>query len=195
MAATSFRMRSRGSAADRMFRVRPSGLRRINVRPADGAIMLRNARPIADLRNRIPMPEKLIIIGSGPAAWTAAIYAARAELEAPGVRGGHTEENRIAGTLPLGQLALTTEVENYPGFPAGDLEAYLDTALPQEKRQECRPHGKHGVTGPELLELMRQQAVNFGTRIITEDIKSVDFSQPARSGSLPPTARPTKPSR
>ena len=83
----------------------------------------------------------------------------------------------MAGTLPLGQLALTTEVENYPGFPAGDLGAYLDTALPEEKRLELPPHNKHGVQGPELLDLMRQQAVNFGTRIITEDIKGVDFSQ------------------
>ena len=74
-------------------------------------------------------------------------------------------------------MALTTEVENYPGFPAGNLEAYLDTALPQEKRLEMPPHDKHGATGPELLELMRQQAVNFGTRIITEDIKRVDFSR------------------
>ncbi len=77
----------------------------------------------------------------------------------------------------MGQLALTTEVENYPGFPAGDLGAYLDTALPKEKRMEMPPHDKHGATGPELLELMRQQAVNFGTRIITEEIQSVDFSQ------------------
>ena len=122
------------------------------------------------------MPEKLIIIGSGPAAWTAAIYAARAELKPLVFEGACSDENRIAGTLPLGQLALTTEVENYPGFPAGNLEAYLDTALPQEKRLEMPPHGKHGATGPELLELMRQQAINFGTRTVAEDIKRVDFS-------------------
>jgi len=123
------------------------------------------------------MPEKLIIIGSGPAAWTAAIYAARAELQPLVFEGAYSDENRIAGTLPLGQLALTTEVENYPGFPAGNLEAYLDTALPKEKRLEMPPHDKHGVNGPELLELMRQQAVNFGTRIITEDIKRVSFGK------------------
>ena len=68
------------------------------------------------------MSEKVIIIGSGPAAWAAAIYAARAELKPLVFEGAVTEENRLAGTLPLGQLALTTEVENYPGFPAGDLE-------------------------------------------------------------------------
>jgi len=123
------------------------------------------------------MPEKLIIIGSGPSAWTAAIYAARAELKPLVFEGAYSDANRIAGTLPLGQLALTTEVENYPGFPAGNLEAYLDTALPKEKRLEMPPHGGHGATGPELLELMRQQAVNFGARIITEEIQCVDFSK------------------
>ena len=121
------------------------------------------------------MPENVIIIGSGPAGWTAAIYAARAELKPLLFEGAITEANRMAGTLPLGQLSLTTEVENYPGFPAGDLEHYLETALPVEKRMLLPPHGKHGVTGPELLELTRQQAVQFGTRIVTEDITSVDF--------------------
>jgi thioredoxin reductase (NADPH) len=123
------------------------------------------------------MPEKVIVVGSGPAAWTAAIYAARAELQPLVFEGAYTDENRIAGTLPLGQLALTTEVENYPGFPVGNLETYLETALSETKRAEMPPHGKHGVNGPELLELMRQQAINFGTRIITEDIRSVDFSR------------------
>ncbi len=123
------------------------------------------------------MLEKVIIIGSGPAAWTAAIYAARAELKPLVFEGAYTDENRIAGTLPLGQLARTTEVENYPGFPAGNLEGYLDTALPEEKRLEMHAHSKHGVHGPELLELMRQQALNFGTRTIMEDVKGVDFSK------------------
>ena len=121
------------------------------------------------------MPEKVIIIGSGPAAWTAAIYAARAELRPLVFEGAITEENRLAGTLPLGQLALTTEVENYPGFPAGDLEAYLDNAIAQDKHAGMPPHAKHGVSGPELMELMRQQAVNFGTRVITDDVAEVDF--------------------
>jgi thioredoxin reductase (NADPH) len=121
------------------------------------------------------MAERVIIIGSGPAAWSASIYTARAALQPLVFEGAITEENRLAGTLPLGQLALTTEVENYPGFPTGDLEGYLDSALPKDKRMLMPPHSKEGVSGPELMELMRQQAVNFGTRIITEDIVSVDF--------------------
>ncbi|MEX2120477.1 MAG: FAD-dependent oxidoreductase [Pirellulales bacterium] len=123
------------------------------------------------------MAEKVVIIGSGPAAWAAAIYAARAELRPLVFEGAVTEENRINGTLPLGQLALTTEVENYPGFPAGNLEAYLDDATDRERRQYMAPHTRHGVSGPELMELMRQQAANFGTRIITDDIVAVDFSK------------------
>jgi thioredoxin reductase (NADPH) len=122
------------------------------------------------------VPEKVIIIGSGPAGWTAAIYAARAALNPLVFEGAVTEENRLAGTLPLGQLALTTEVENYPGFPAGNLEQYLETSIPEDRREVLPPHGKEGVTGPELMELMRQQAVNFGTRVITEDVADVDFS-------------------
>jgi thioredoxin reductase (NADPH) len=122
------------------------------------------------------MPEKVIIIGSGPAAWAAAIYSARAALSPLVIEGALSEENRLAGTLPLGQLALTTEVENFPGFPCGDLTEYLASSLTQEKRQFMAPHNKQGVSGPELMELMRQQAVNFGTRVITEDISDVDFS-------------------
>ena len=121
------------------------------------------------------MPEKVDIIGSGPAAWTAAIYTARAELKPLVFEGAVTEENRLAGTLPLGQLALTTEVENYPGFPAGNLEAYLDDAIAKETRQFMAPHAKEGVSGPELMELIRQQAVNFGTRVITDDVVQLDF--------------------
>jgi thioredoxin reductase (NADPH) len=123
------------------------------------------------------MPEKLIIIGSGPAAWTAAIYAARANLHPLLFEGAITEENRLAGTLPLGQLALTTEVENFPGFPTGDLEAYLASAVHSDRRAMLPPHGKQGVAGPELLELMRQQASNFGTRIITEDIVDLQLDK------------------
>lgn len=119
--------------------------------------------------------EKVIIIGSGPAAWAAAIYAARANLDPLVFEGAISEPNRLAGTLPLGQLALTTEIENYPGFPAGDLESYLDTAIEKAKRQMMPPHAKHGASGPELMELMRQQAINFCTRVITEDIVEVDF--------------------
>ncbi|MSR32162.1 MAG: thioredoxin-disulfide reductase [Gemmataceae bacterium] len=127
------------------------------------------------------MAEKVVIVGSGPAGWTAAIYCARANLQPLVYEGAITEENRMKGTLPLGQLALTTEVENYPGFPAGKLFQFLESALPPERQpywvqDKAAPPG-HGVTGPELVDLMRQQAVNFGTRIITDDIAEVDFSR------------------
>src|SRR3990172_4569714 len=113
--------------------------------------------------------EHVVIIGSGPAAWAAAIYSSRANLKPVVVEGAVTEENRQKGTLPLGQLALTTEVENYPGFPVANLEGYLDSAIDAKRRQYMSPHAGHGVSGPELMEPMRQQAVNFGSRIITDD--------------------------
>jgi thioredoxin reductase (NADPH) len=126
------------------------------------------------------LTEQIVIIGSGPAGWSAAIYAARANLKPLVFEGAVTEENRVNGTLPLGQLALTTEVENYAGFPAGDLRGWLDSAIDPQRRQMMAPaaegEGKHPVTGPELMELMRQQAVNFGTRIVTDDIVTVDFA-------------------
>ena len=96
------------------------------------------------------MAEKLVIIGSGPAGWTAAIYAARANLRPLVYEGALTEENRLRGTLPLGQLNLTTEVENFPGFP-------------------------EGINGPELMLKMREQSERYGTRIVTDDIVSVDL--------------------
>ena len=123
------------------------------------------------------MAEHVVIIGSGPAGWAAAIYTARATLHPLVIEGAVTEENRQKGTLPLGQLALTTEVENYPGFPVADLGGYLEKAIPHERRQYMADHSGHGVSGPELMELMRQQAVNFGTRIVTDDVVSVDFSK------------------
>lgn len=88
---------------------------------------------------------KLLIIGSGPAGYTAAIYAARANLEPVLFEGFFAG---VAG----GQLMTTTEVENYPGFP-------------------------EGVSGPELVEHFRKQASRFGTRILSEDVDSVDLSR------------------
>jgi len=91
--------------------------------------------------------EALVIIGSGPAAWTAALYAARANLSPLVFEGEPTRE-----MIPGGQLMTTTEVENYPGFP-------------------------EGLTGPELMDRMKEQAVRFGTRVESEMIASVDFSR------------------
>src|SRR3954468_12780143 len=99
-----------------------------------------------------PEIEKIVIIGSGPASWTCAIYAARANLGPLVYEGGISEENRLRGTLPLGQLNLTTEVENFPGFPSG-------------------------ILGPDLMLNMRTQAERYGTRVVTDDIASVDLKR------------------
>lgn len=94
--------------------------------------------------------HKLVIIGSGPAGWTAAIYAARANLE-PVVYTGVPKQHP-AIQLPGGQLMLTTEVENYPGFP-------------------------HGVMGPEMMGKFQEQAARFGTKILQQDIARCDFTK------------------
>ena len=127
--------------------------------------------------------QNIAIIGSGPAGWTAAIYAARAALEPILFEGALTPENQDAGRLPMGQLATTTYVENYPGFPAGDLREYLKTTI-DEERQYALPYdtfdevaSKRGVSGPALVELMRKQALDCGVRVVSEDVAKVDFSK------------------
>jgi thioredoxin reductase (NADPH) len=125
--------------------------------------------------------ENVVIIGSGPAGWAAAIYTARANLKPLVIEGDPTSEvNRQQGTIPLGQLALTTEVENYPGWPAGQTRELLKSALTDESLPYWvaanKPQPNHGINGPELMELMRQQARNFGTRIVSKDVVRVDFA-------------------
>ncbi|NNB99771.1 thioredoxin-disulfide reductase [Corallococcus exiguus] len=94
--------------------------------------------------------QKVTIIGSGPAGYTAAIYAARANLEPVVFAGGPTLEH--PQRVPGGQLMVTTDVENYPGFP-------------------------EAITGPELMERFQKQAERFGTVIHMENITKVDFSK------------------
>jgi thioredoxin reductase (NADPH) len=133
--------------------------------------------------------ERVIIIGSGPAAWSAAVYVARASLE-PLVYEGSPfwGENQTNGTLPLGQLNLTTEVENFLTWPFADnaaLGAFSKSALPPDKYAEVahyyegkRAHqGKRAASGPEMMQWARQQAVNFGTRVFSDDVVKVDFSK------------------
>ena len=91
--------------------------------------------------------EKLVIVGSGPAGHTAAIYSARADLS-PLMFEGFMAGGVAAG----GQLTTTNDVENYPGFP-------------------------EGINGPEMMDLFRQQSLRFGARIVTETVEKVDLSR------------------
>src|SRR5215831_4587626 len=91
--------------------------------------------------------EKLVIVGSGPAGWTAAIYAARANLNPLVLAGGGPDRDR----LPGGQLMWTSEVENYPGFV-------------------------HGVGGQKLMDVLQQQAQRMGARVKQHNVNKVDLS-------------------
>src|SRR5450631_2145681 len=87
---------------------------------------------------------KVVIIGSGPAGYTAAIYAGRARLEPVMFEGFFSGPSG-------GQLMTTTDVENYPGFP-------------------------EGISGPDMMDLFKKQAIRFGTTCLTEDVVSIDLS-------------------
>lgn len=116
--------------------------------------------PTADTEQAV---RKVLIIGSGPAGLTAAIYTARANLSPLMIEG----EPSSTGDQPGGQLMLTTEVENFPGFP-------------------------EGIMGPELMKNFREQALRFGTEIRTAKVSKVDFSErPFKVWVGDTTAEPT----
>jgi len=104
---------------------------------------------MSDMGSKKERHARVLIVGSGPASYTAAIYASRAELK-PVVLAGSGMDLEVG--IPGGQLMLTTDVENYPGFP-------------------------DGVTGPEMMDLFRRQAERFGTEVLYTDATSIDLSQ------------------
>src|SRR6266567_211756 len=95
------------------------------------------------------MIHKLIIIGSGPAGYTAALYAGRANIRPLLIDGGTGCGQELLGAG--GQLMITTEVENYPGF-------------------------EHGIQGPELMQIMRKQALRFNVDVVEDLVTKVDLS-------------------
>ncbi|OWB67555.1 hypothetical protein B5S33_g1219 [[Candida] boidinii] len=107
---------------------------------------LNNINSILNINIKRMSHNKVTIVGSGPAAHTAAIYLARAEMQ-PVLYEGMLAN----GIAPGGQLTTTTEIENFPGFPAG-------------------------IEGSKLMDNMREQSIRFGTEVITETISKVDFS-------------------
>ena len=107
--------------------------------------------------------HEVVIIGSGPAGLTAAIYTARADLKPLIIEG----EPSSTSDQPGGQLMLTTDVENFPGFP-------------------------DGIMGPDLMSNMRSQALRFGTEVLTKKVLKVDFSQhPFQIWTSNPEGEPT----
>ena len=117
-----------------------------------GGFILSSGAPAGDALSREAILKeryKVVILGSGPAGLTAAVYAARANLSPLVIEGGGGEDPT---DVPGGQLMLTTDVDNYPGFP-------------------------EGIMGPELMERMKKQAERFGTEFVLGAVEKVDLSR------------------